>query len=59
LGATACPIGGTGLAPGTACQLTVTYTPPATGALNTITGTLTLTDTGAAAPTQTRNYTGN
>ena len=59
LGATACPIGGTGLAPGTACQLTVTYKPPSATPLNNITGTLTLTDTGAAAPTQTRNYTGN
>jgi len=59
LGTTACPIGGTGLAAGSACQVTVTYTPPAAGALNTITGTLTLTDTGALTPTQTRNYTGN
>jgi hypothetical protein len=59
LGTTACPIGGTGLAAGAACQVTVTYTPPATGALNTITGTLTVTDTGAATPTQTRPYTGN
>jgi hypothetical protein len=59
LGTTACPIGGTGLAAGAACQVTVTYTPPTTGTLNTITSTLTVTDTGAATPTQTRNYTGN
>ena len=58
LGTSACPIGGAGLAAGTACQVTVTYTPPA-GTLNTIAGTLTVTDTGAAQPTQTRGYTGN
>ena len=59
LGTTACPIGGTGLAAGAACQVTVTYTPPAAGALNTITGTLTATDTGAATASQARAYTGN
>ena len=60
LGSTACPIGGAGLAAGAACQVTVRYTPPAAGALNTITGTLTVTDTGAAATSQTRGgYTGN
>jgi hypothetical protein len=58
-GTPACPIGGTGLAAGAACQVTVTYTPPATGPLNTINGTLTVTDTGAFAATQTRGYTGN
>jgi len=58
-GTPACPIGGTGLVAGATCQVTVTYTPPATGALNTINGTLTVTDTGAATATQTRNYTGN
>jgi len=57
--ATACPIGGAGLAAGAACQVTVTYTPPSAAPFNTFTGTLTVTDTGAAAPTQTRNYTGN
>jgi hypothetical protein len=61
LGTRPCPIGGAGLAPGFAnrCQVTVTYTPPAAGALNTITGTLTVTDTGAATASQSRNYTGN
>ena len=59
LGTTACPTGGAGLAAGASCQVTVTYTPPAAGALNTINGTLTLTDTNAAAGTQTRAYTGN
>ena len=59
LGTTACPIGGTGLAAGAFCQVTVTYTPPATGTLGTINGTLTVADTGASAATQTRNYTGN
>lgn len=59
LGTTACPIGGVGLAANTSCQVTVTYTPPTLGALNTINGTLTLTDTGAAATIQTRGYSGN
>jgi uncharacterized repeat protein (TIGR01451 family) len=58
-GTPACPIGGAGLAAGATCQVTVTYTPPATGTLNTISATLTVTDTGAAAATQTRNYSGN
>jgi hypothetical protein len=58
-GTTACPIAGVGLAAGAQCQVTVTYTPPAAGALSTINGTLTLTDTGAATTTQTRAYTGN
>jgi len=57
--ATACPIGGAGLAAGAFCRVTVTYTPPSAAPFNTFTGTLTVTDTGAAAPTQTRNYTGN
>jgi hypothetical protein len=57
-GSPACPIGGTELAAGASCQITVTYTPPA-GALNTIGGTLTVTDAGAAAASQTRGYTGN
>jgi hypothetical protein len=58
-GSPACPIGGAGLGTGQTCQVTVSYTPPTTGALNTIRGTLTLTDTGASTTTQTRNYLGN
>ncbi len=58
LGTSACPIGGAGLAAGAVCQVNVTYTPPA-GTLNTIAGTLTVTDTGAALATQTLGYTGN
>lgn len=59
-GTTACPIDAPGLAVGATCQVTVTYTPPPAGTpLTTINGTLTVTDTGAATTTQTRNYTGN